>query len=868
MKKLTNFCEEDREENISSFLITLQWVRKTMERFIIPVLLCLPFSPCLMADYTGAVPDNSQSCTEIADNPLTAENEAGFRCTGQQYDTTVLLSDSDIEDFLKEILPSWGTTTPGAFLDDPKFLLQPELGTINAHHAYARGLSGQGVTIAIEDSGLDITNIDFLGKIQHEGASLVYWRPLAFFEESESFSECANPFGKTCRVFEINAGGDYETIQDFARRIIENLGHPSNNNTWFIRDTSQDDLFAWYEFPALYDEREGEGMHGTTVASVAAGWLFGVAPGSHIVPLSINFDEQDEVQIVVETILNDPTLLGVSPVEFDRLIADSVKDNYANYDIINRSYGSGSSDWDLHVQAIIDSINGWSDFKINFPRWSRALMQLDVPEAEKTIEVWAAGNEGQFIPSAEATFPFYEPNVRGHVIAVTALGIDGHLAPYANQCGYLPDNWNTAEHGRHYCLAAPGTVNAIAPGALAEGFSEDIHAGIVGTSFAAPMFSGALALVMQKFRQQLTPREIALRVINTANNSGEYGRTTITTDSETGEQTVWYPYGAGLLDLKAATEPVSALRTGTAAIQAPMAYTSLQTPPAWGNVGRQLTGVEVAGFDDWNAPFWYEAQHLVNPFDSYHTLPLPHYEQTIEQSSLLPYLTWHNVGRDRQDPAGSGMKLRMTATYAMADVENQWGGVIYPTFGFSAEFRPGVRGGFLMETDSHHGSRPRGAFGRRVSSQLVWLTREKIWDIDADGQWQLEAAALLAGGRPDYADGAMFHAGGALYSAGHVSLRHRAVHTQTTLTLSQPLRAESGTGTLHYPSGRDLDGEWQFAQQDFSLIPASREIRVQLRHNRPLVGGKLAIEFTRAHNAGHIAGRSRTHLGLGYHLQW
>lgn len=75
--------------------------------------------------------------------------------------------------------------TPGNFLDDLKFLLHPELATINVHYAFARGLSGQGVTIAIEDSGLDITNIDFFGKIQHKGANLVYWRPLAYLEDTD-----------------------------------------------------------------------------------------------------------------------------------------------------------------------------------------------------------------------------------------------------------------------------------------------------------------------------------------------------------------------------------------------------------------------------------------------------------------------------------------------------------------------------------------------------------------------------------------------------------------------------------------------------------------------------------------------------------
>lgn len=737
------------------------------------------------------------------------------------------------------------------YYDYPGYSIQPSLVLINANYAYLRRAAGTGIRIAIEDDGVDILNSEFAGRIQFEGASLTYWRPLG----RQAYNDCVNRYQQglqeeRCFAFKIDAGGDEQKIQDYARYLIEKYGYPSKDDTWFIQDISQtDDSLAWDEIPALYEPgRE----HGTAVASVAAGWLLGVAPRARIIPIAINFDEQDETREHWGQILQDVEQSRMSSDqsyadEVDLFLANSHKERYANFDIVNQSYGIGADGFSHFELAEFES---WVE--TNLPEYWRAYTQQDA--TEKTIQVWAAGNDGLSTPSADAAFPYREASVRGHVIAVAAADIFGQIAPYSNRCGRLPSDWNTASHGRHYCLTAPGTVTVAIPDFWPYDGRTPYVKNVAGTSFAAPMVAGALAVVMDRFRGQLSNREVALRIINTANNKGIYS------DDLT--------YGAGMLDLAAATESIGVVRTGTANLQASMAQTGLQTPAAWGEVGRNLAGTEVAGFDDWNAPFWYDAQYLVSAFNSYHALPLPQFEQTFEQSALLPYLTWHNVGSDWQDTATNGMKLRMAATYATAEAENQWGGVIYPTFGFSAEFRPGVRAGFLMETDSHHGARPSGAFGRKVSSQLVWLTRERTWDIDADGHWQFEAAGLLAGGRPDYADGAMFHASGALYSAGHVRLRHRGGHTQTALTLGQPLRAESGTGILRYPTGRNLEGKWQFAQQDFSLVPASREIRVQLRHDRPLVGGRVAIELTHAHNAGHVAGQSLTHLGLGYHLQW
>jgi len=63
-----------------------------------------------------------------------------------------------------------------------------------------------------------------------------------------------------------------------------------------------------------------------------------------------------------------------------------------------------------------------------------------------------------------------------------------------------------------------------------------------GTSFAAPIVSGAIALMMEHFRGQLGNTEIVKRMMNTANNQGHYSQIEI--------------YGAGLLDLQPANDLV------------------------------------------------------------------------------------------------------------------------------------------------------------------------------------------------------------------------------------------------------------------------------------------------------------------------
>ena len=758
-------------------------------------------------------------------------------------------SASQIDRYIGNSLESWGSNNPADYLDDTKMQFQPGLVTVNAHSAYARGLSGKDVRVAIEDNGVDVTRREFAGRVRSAGSAFTYWRPAAYVEAVEVFSRCEIPFAG-CRVYEVDSGGDPETIERFATAIVQRHGYPTENDQWFIRDISRqggEEHLAWYEVPALY-ERDIVGdftrAHGTRVASVAAGGIFGAAPGAILVPIAQNFDEQWELQMVGQGLLEQITRSPEETARWDPILALATTESNRAFDIINRSYGIPAG----NVAALIDSHaseeEGERWLQANLPQTWSATLQTNVPASDRVIEVWAAGNESLPAPSAEAARALRWAQARGLNFAVSALAPSGTIAGYSNRCGPLPDDWNAARHGRHYCLAAPGTVNAENPGRV---IGQLPAYNIQGTSFAAPLVSGGLALMMEAFRNQLSPREIGLRLVNTANNRGIYSDLLV--------------YGAGVMDLDAATRPVGTTRTGTPLRQAAFADTYVATPSAWGDVGARLGGLEVAAFDEWNAPFWYPLGSRIGASGTYWVPPVPERQAGVEQERLLPHLAWTGGA---QGASEGRLKLRFTAGAAPGYGDTR----PLHTFGLSAEpFIAGLRLGLVAETKTNQGAAPSGAFGDGVMSSLVFATRKHEWALGA-GPFMAEASWLLGGGHADYPRGTMLQATPALYSSGSAALVHRGEGHESRLQVAQPLRAESGTGTLTMATGRTREGRRLHACHSFALEPDARELRLSLRHDRKAGKGAFALEIGHVHDAGHVRGRTSTFAGGGYRLQW
>ena len=124
-----------------------------------------------------------------------------------------------------------------------------------------------------------------------------------------------------------------------------------------------------------------------------------------------------------------------------------------------------------------------------------------------------------------------------------------------------------------------------------------------GTSFAAPMVAGSLAIMKQLFRDQLSNTELVTRLFETADDTGVYSNRAI--------------YGRGKLDLAAATHPVGVLEDSDEhkhepGREQPGRYAPESSGTPFGNgLARSVGNHEIMAVDDLGAPFWYRLGNFV-----------------------------------------------------------------------------------------------------------------------------------------------------------------------------------------------------------------------------------------------------------------
>ena len=255
--------------------------------------------------------------------------------------------------------------------------------------------------------------------------------------------------------------------------------------------------------------------HGTHVAGIIAGERQGGVASSH----GVAFDAQ---------------IYGFKALDSDGAGSDTTLgnafgliENIAAIDIINNSWGTNADCSSATACRALGATiyDNWED-----------LSQLSTPK----ISVFAAGNDSEDQPSAECQTMVYNSDINAVSVCVVAISTDdsggysqgkGFLATFSNKCGKVSS----------YCIAAPGDT------LYNTGYLSNFHYTTKsGTSMAAPMVSGGLAIIMEEF-SSLTPAQVVSRLLSTANDSGEYSQTSI--------------YGHGLMNLNAATAAVGSLQT-------------------------------------------------------------------------------------------------------------------------------------------------------------------------------------------------------------------------------------------------------------------------------------------------------------------
>ena len=631
-----------------------------------------------------------------------------------------------------------------------------------------------------------------------------------------------------------------------------------------------------------FDERGEKSSHGTAVASVIGAnpenlppsirdhGFFGVAWGADLKMFAIPLADPPPPGTLYRP--TAPGSLGSADAE-DAMLYQYVLGQ--GMDILNLSFTTPGLIKDYTEE----------DIRFNFGQTIAALAQTDAQD--KTILVWAAGNANDRActpgtvncnpmdnmldadsPEIYAGMVARIAELQGHSIAVAAVDRNGDIAAFSNRCGIAAE----------WCLAAPGVDVSVAyfgpsngvPGRRGIGTSR-------GTSLAAPMVSGSLAVMKQLFRDQLPNTALLTRLFATADKDGKFSDRAI--------------YGQGMLDLGAATTPVGvtgiALGNTLGSPGVNIQSTSLRLGGALGDgLGQALAGQEIAAFDSLGAPFWFNLSGFTGATRG--PSSLVRLRELTAQSPLTrrtsgrlttfsPARAGGSIEQDlgygmlrfgyRERPAGpegghftladNATTLTFTGSNGMSFSTFTASGFAgrTPTSGVALAWRPfdvpvGFRAGWLAEQQTLLGTMATGAFGQ-LSADAAVTGLETSFEI---GSWHLAADAEFGKAHPQVRGGIITRMSSLTTSAFAFNATRRLANGGLIrIALSQPLRVEGGRAALSVPIGRTKDGAVLRQAVSADVAPSGRQIDVSAQWYYPLVNGELRFDAAWMHNPGHNA---------------
>ena len=454
----------------------------------------------------------------------------------------------------------------------PEFMGHHGLAAISADTAYQRGYFGQDVTIAVADDGLDPTHPDLAGRIRAP----------------------RHVRNRNATVFEPGRAGDLGTGHGTYVALLA-AGARDNTGGAFEISAAGGGAIPTYN------------VHGVAPrASIIPIQLAGggqpleamdhaVANGAQVLNFSIGLSEwyygkyagRDGVWLAPTKPLFRPLVerglvAGFLPGEFagaaraldDRdIVVVWAAGNESWNSINNRVHMCGKNYIGEDGCRLGDLAFTAQEFMENFS-W---LYQGDEGDRDGPVvsfkDMWGTDCGGDDCADYNSiggwmTAPLYQPGLLGKWLVVGALNENGEIAGFSNGCG----------EARNWCLFAPGKGLRVGPEEALE-----------GTSFAAPMASGALAVL--KSRLPGMPMEVVQAVLLV---SADPLGTRVSNPDEPDPA-----YGWGRLNLGNAIAMQGAVRlpysVADATTQAaPLRDARITLSRALAHVGERLQGVEVA----------------------------------------------------------------------------------------------------------------------------------------------------------------------------------------------------------------------------------------------------------------------------------
>ena len=562
---------------------------------------------------------------------------------------------------------------------------------------------------------------------------------------------------------------------------------------------------------------------------------------------------------------------------------------------------------------------------------------------DKTLLVWAAGNhhgnnctagtdncigidavsrEGMInatSPGVLNALPVYVEELRSHSVSVVATQRDGTLASFSNRCG-IAAKWCIAAPGANLSVAFFGPYEDRETGEERTGGRGYTRAS--GTSYAAPLVAGGLAVLKHYFRDQLGNTEVLARLYATADQSDAAQPDPVASEAQCPEHLdldedrsdceLSSTHGHGLMDLDAATRPVGemtiALGNALSGKRVAAASSMLSSGgPAGNALAAAFRGREVAVFDELNAPFWLGLDGFMQTAaklgledrltrfmrpqrrDGYRAAPAP--DGIIETPFASTRMQlginraageWWSGGHASLIPVDYGGlslalgdgEFRASALAAAPALRNERGGEVrIPEAGVVLAWQPpssavGMQFGALREFRSSLGTSASGAFGKLASGVAFAGTGFST----AVGNWGIRAEAEL-GVTGSEASGGMVKEVSTVATSAFSLSAERAFEDgdRFRLSLSQPLRVERGRMRLAVPAGRTKRGEVVRSVVNAPLTPSGRQIDIGADWRRPVdaIGGAPRFGARVSLQPDHTVGRApELTLLAGYRLSF
>ena len=387
---------------------------------------------------------------------------------------------------------------------------------------------------------------------------------------------------------------------------------------------------------------------------------------------------------------------------------------------------------------------------------------------------------------------------------------------------------------------------------------------VTGSSFAAPQISGALALLQDAFDDELSPHELRVRLLASADDG--FFTPDDTVELATGFNKGYsFTYGHGFLDIEAALKPIG----GTAITLASGAVIStdnvvLQTGTAFGDaVELSLAGTDVLVKDALSAGFVMPAGALTAA-----TRP------GSRAAALLSRSLTSNLAQDRtadiaalSDPfsAFGGSTMDLTASDGLMSAS-----VLMPQLG--------------AQSVGVNLTRVLADGPTRVDLGLK-LARDDGRIMSLDGTQEAMMASISLGVAQELGENGfialsgelgMTDLGGATAMGGSGSARFDsaalkigssdvfAKGDRLTLGVAMPMAVTSGQSTVNLPVYREAAAA-SFEQVALNLAPENRQVDFEIGYQTALSDGlEMKLSVIRSNNFGNRAGEVDSGGAIGF----